>query len=418
MQAAQNQNITVVGAGPAGLATALALAKTAAIAHVGVTITLAGPFGPGAQDARTTAVLGGGIDFLKNLGVWATCEPESAPLRAIRIIDDRGGLLRAPEVTFRAGDAGLDQFGANIPNAVLVAALTKAARGHSCIALHNTRAVTKIDTTSVGVTCTDAEGRTWGSALCAGADGRQSLARTSAGISVRTWTYPQVAIVCSFTHSRSHGSVSTEFHRPAGPFTTVPLPTSPHGDFASSLVWVETPVEATRLMSLDTVAFTHTVTERLHGLLGRINGMSARSTFQLSGLNATVMGQNQIALIGEAAHVLPPIGAQGLNLGFRDAAALADCVGDGLENGLSPGAPAVLKAYHAARAKDVVSRTVAVDALNRSLLMDFFPIQVARSLGLHLTANSSGIKHFAMQQGLEPVGGRPRLMQPSAVTPT
>jgi 2-octaprenyl-6-methoxyphenol hydroxylase len=406
MPSSLDRDITVVGAGPTGLATALALASTGAV------ITVAAPLDIVHQDTRTTAVLGGGIDFLKNIGVWDRCAPHTAPLRGIRIIDDRGGLLRAPEVTFRCKDLGLEQFGANIPNSVLVASLLDVARSQPAIILHTTEAVTAIATTGAGVTCVDAEGRRWRTSLCVGADGRQSRARAAAGISTRTWSYPQTAVVCSFTHSRSHDGVSNEFHRTSGPLTTVPLPPPLSGGFASSLVWVETPEYAAKLVALDTVAFTRVVTDHLHGLLGYIEEITARASFPLNGLNATVMGQNGIALVGEAAHVIPPIGAQGLNLGLRDAATLVDCVADGFTKGHSPGAAEVLSAYHAARTKDVLTRTVAVDALNRSLLLDFFPVQMARSLGLQLAANSLGLKKLAMQQGLGPVGSLPSLMRP------
>ena len=411
MQSTGPHDVTVIGAGPAGLVAALALAR------VGATVTIAAPFDQSHTDRRTTAVLGGGLDLLKNLGVWTACDAASAPLRAIRIIDDGGGLIRAPEVLFRSEDAGLTQFGANIPNTVLVAALLDVARATAAVTLHATKAVAAIVPSAEGVAITDAEGNTWSSSLVVGADGRASISRAAAGIDVRRWSYPQTAVVAAFTHTRNHDGISTEFHRTPGPLTTVPLPSPAGGGYASSLVWVETPSEAARLGTLDDAQFTAELSARLQGLLGRIGSVEPRGAFPLSGLNATTMGQRRIALVGEAAHVLPPIGAQGLNLGLRDAAALADCVADGLAHGLTPGDASVLAAYHAARATDVRSRTFAVDALNRSLLVDLFPVQIARGLGLHLTANIAGLKRLAMRQGLEPAGERPRLMQPMVDAP-
>jgi 2-octaprenyl-6-methoxyphenol hydroxylase len=407
MRISEVQNITVIGAGPAGLVAALALAR------IGADVVMAAPFHHTAIDQRTTAVLGGGIDLLDNLGVWDTCAPASAPLRAIRIIDDTDGLIRGPEVLFRAEDVGLSQFGANIPNAVLISALLDKARQTSRVKLHGTAAVTTLDASETAVAITDAEGRTWRSSLVVGADGRASTARAAAGIETRTWNYPQTAVVTTLFHTRSHEGISTEFHRKPGPLTTVPLSSPAEGGYASSLVWVETPTEAERLQRLDANQFSIELAARLQGLLGRITIGHSRSAFPLNGLNAARMSQNRIALVGEAAHVLPPIGAQGLNLGLRDAATLADCVADGLAAGSTPGDPSILAAYNAARATDVKSRTFAVDVLNRSLLMDLFPAQFARSIGLHLTANVAGIKQFAMRQGLEPLGQRPRLMQPS-----
>jgi 2-octaprenyl-6-methoxyphenol hydroxylase len=405
MQQAETTGITVIGAGPAGLVAALALSRSCA------KVTIAAPFGEPRSDRRTTAVLGGGMNLLKNLGVWEACAPHSAPLRAIRIIDDRGNLLRAPEVLFRSSDMGMQQFGANIPNAVLVTALRARIQTVAEIACHETQSVAAIAPLVSGVSFTDAEGRSWTASLAVGADGRESLARKAANIAARTWSYPQTAIVTTLAHTRTHDGTSTEFHRAAGPLTTVPLPDPIGGGYASSLVWVETPAEAKRLAALDEPAFTSELSTRLHGLLGRIEHIGPRAAIPLSGLHADVMARDRIALVGEAAHVLPPIGAQGLNLGLRDAAALADCVADGSTKGLPPGDPSVLSAYQSMRATDVWSRTIAIDALNRSLLLDMFPVQTARSLGLHLTANSPALQKLAMHHGLEPLGGRPRLMQ-------
>ena len=190
----------------------------------------------------------------------------------------------------------------------------------------------------------------------------------------------------------------------------MPLP----GD-ASSLVWVEEPALAAHLAALDDAAFLAELAARLQGLLGSLRNVSPRAVHSLSGLGALRMGQNRVALVGESAHVIPPIGAQGLNLGLRDAAALAECVGAARARREDIGSAATLATYHAARAADVLGRTISVDLLNRSLLSDFLPVQALRGLGLHLLANVGPLRRLVMQGGMGAPGNLPRLMQPGGL---
>ena len=396
-------DIIVVGGGPAGLTTALSLAT------LDLDIVLIAPFhGASRTDRRTTALLGGSVDLMVALGAWPRLGSLAAALTGIRIIDDRGGILRAPEVLFRASELGLERFGANVANADLVAVLLEQVQSDRLITVVDGAARTITHEADCARVTLD-DGRTILSRLLVGADGRASPARAAAGVATRTWSYPQTAIVATFAHSRDHGGISTEFHRLAGPLTTVPLQMA--AGPASSLVWVETPAEAGRLAMLNDDAFASELGERLQGLLGRVGSIAGRQTFPLSGLAATALTGPRTALVGEAAHVLPPIGAQGLNLGLRDAAALADCVGDGMAAGEAIGSPAMLARYLASRGPDIAARTTAVDLLNRSLLDDFLGAQAARGLGLHALANVPPLRRAAMRQGLEPIGARPRLMR-------
>jgi 2-octaprenyl-6-methoxyphenol hydroxylase len=398
----------VIGAGPTGLAAALTLAA----AGTDVAI-VAPPFSQAslAADRRTTALLPSSIELLKNLGVWRICGTDSAALEGVRIVDARGGLLRAPEVLFRARELGLESFGANIANSALMAALYAASRAAG-IAWIETSAVVKVEADEGSVRLVLSEGGCVTAALAIAADGRKSLARAAAGIAARTWSYDQVAIAATLAHTRAHASITTELHRRAGPLTTVPLPAS-----ASSLVWVESPGEARRLMALDDRAFLSELETHLQGLLGSLTGASPRASYAIVGLSARRMGQGRIALAGESAHGIPPIGAQGLNLGLRDVAALADCVSDALARGCDIGGQETLEAYHAARSDDVLSRTLSVDLLNRSLLVDFLPVQAVRGLGLHLIANVAPLRRLVMRGGLEAAGPLPRLMQPGITHP-
>lgn len=395
----------VVGGGPAGLATALALA------HTGIDTALAAPpHRPAGDrpDMRTAALFPGSIAMLTNLGVWDDLKEQCAPLTAIRIIDDRDTLLRAPEVTFHAEEIGRATFGFNVPNAPLVEALLARCRAPASgrLTLFETAGVTEVQLGPSEASLRLAEGQVLHARLVAGADGRNSLCRKSAEIEAETWRYEQCALTTIFSHSRPHGGVSTEFHRPAGPCTSVPMPAN-----RSSLVWVERPEVAQQLAADDDATFRRALEHRLHGLLGSVGELSPRVVFPLSGLTARHFGKNRVALIGEAGHVIPPIGAQGLNLGLRDAAALADCVSDAMGEHRDIGGPETLAAYDRARRADVASRTWTIDLLNKSLLSSVTPVHLARGAGLFALKTISPLRRLVVREGLQPSFAEPRLMR-------
>jgi 2-octaprenyl-6-methoxyphenol hydroxylase len=257
-----------------------------------------------------------------------------------------------------------------------------------------------------------ADGSAVTACLVVGADGRSSSCRTAAGIGAQTWSYDQSALTCTFSHQRPHDGVSTEFHRAAGPLTVVPLPGQ-----ASSLVWVERPAIAKRLKEMDETTFRSALETRLQGLLGPIGQIGPRGIFPLSGLTAHQAARNRVALVGEAAHVIPPIGAQGLNLGFRDAAILADCVEDTLRSAGDIGAAATLSAYVRARRLDITSRAWSIDLLNRSLISGFLPVQLLRGAGLFALKTINPLRRLAIREGLGPSFVTPRLMQHADVEP-
>lgn len=379
---ARSCDIAIVGAGPAGLAAAIALRQTG---HDALCI---GPAPQaGTPDRRTTALLSGSVAFLNSLGLWQTLKASAAPLRTLRLIDRTGRLFRAPDMAFNAAEIGQDAFGYNIPNHTLITALMEhLAEGHV-----RTAEVRAVDVCDKSVKLSLEGGPTLRARLVVGADGRNSLCRDAAGIATRGWTYEQTAVVGNFRHSRAHQGACTELHFAAGPFTVVPLP----GDW-SSLVWVERPAEASRLMSLSAEAYAEAIARRLEGVLGNIAEVGARAAFPLSGLMARGLARNRVALIGEAAHVIPPIGAQGLNLGFRDVADLRRAV----EGASDPGAPDVLARYERARRGDILARTLAADLLNRTLISTFLPLQLARGVGLAGLAMIPPLRRMAMRQGM------------------
>jgi 2-octaprenyl-6-methoxyphenol hydroxylase len=382
-------DVAVVGGGPAGLGAAIALAqlgaKTALIAR-------RAPY----ADNRTTALLGGSVDFLGELEVWPRCKDNAAALQAMRLVDDTGRLIRAPEVRFLAGEIGLDEFGYNIENRLLMAALEERAAELAALTRFDDEADT-VSPAEAEVAIRMGQGKAITALLVAGADGRQSLCREAAGITVTRRELNQAALTFNVSHSRPHRNISTEFHTPQGPCVFVPLP----GD-RSSIVWVSAPKEAERLKALSDDELSEAAETQSHSILGRLRVEPGRYLFPLAIERPGQFAKARIALVGEAAHVVPPIGAQGLNMGLRDAADLADLVREARVSGEDPGSPQAMIRYDSTRRADVMSRTFAIDIANRSLLSDFLPMQSLRAAGLHLIDSFGPLRRIAMREGLAP----------------
>lgn len=373
----------VVGAGPAGLAAALALR------HAGLNILCVGP-PPKADrsDRRTTALLDGSVRFLdRTLKLWPCLEPYASPLRTLRLIDRTRRLFRAPDMLFEAAEIGQEAFGYNIPNVDLVRILLERL-GEAFLPSAGVTAL-RIEESAVYITLQ--EGQILQTKLVIGADGRKSICRESAGINVKSWSYDQTAIVCNFSHSRPHDGACTEFHYANGPFTVVPLPGQ-----ASSLVWVEASETAPALAEMNDARFADEIAARLDGVLGEIAGLGPRGVFPLSAQLATKLTGKRVALVGEAAHVMPPIGAQGLNLGIRDVADLVRCVAHEKD----PGSQEALAAYERSRRGDVWMRTLAADLLNRTLISNIPLFQLARGAGLTALSLTGPLRRAAIRRGM------------------
>jgi 2-octaprenyl-6-methoxyphenol hydroxylase len=396
-------DVLVVGIGPAGLIAALAMAQAGfATIAVGPSVDPA----LAARDTRTTALFTGSVTMLDRLGLGAPLDNAMVPMTGIRLIDDTGSLWRAPEVLFRASELGLARFGMNIDNAALNVALLGAAMTQANVRLVEGTVAPGFTAGADGMSVRIADGSSISARLVVGADGRGSLCRTEARIETRASPYPQAAVATRFHHTRPHDNISSEFHRPAGPMTTVPLT-----GLESSLVWVETPDEARRLMALDDAAFTQELDRRLMGLLGTVTAIGRRASFPLTRLVADRMGARRIALVGEAAHVIPPIGAQGLNLGLRDIATLVEVVSRARNTGADIGSDALLATYDRERRGDVTARATMVDTLNRSLISDFLPLHLVRGAGLHALNTLPWLRRIVMREGLQPSGHVPALMR-------
>lgn len=389
--------ILVAGAGPVGMIAALALARA------GFDAALVGPPAP-KDDRRTTAIMAPSLAYLSTLGLDDGSFAGAAPLRTMRIIDATSRLVRSPTVTFHAAEIGETRFGLNIPNVVLNAALEQAVSEQA--------GVVRVETTVTAWNLNDSyaqavleDGATIRSRLVVAADGRNSPAREAAGIAARRRELPQAALVLSFAHERPHGGCSTEFHTEDGPFTQVPLP----GD-RSSLVWVTKPDNARELLALGNEELALRIEERMQSMLGKIAIEGDRQVYPLAEVSASPVARARVALAGEAAHVFPPIGAQGLNLGIRD---VEDIAAAAQAHRDDPGARAALDAYARTRLGDVTARSGLVNLLNRSLLSSFLPAQIARSAGLTAMREIGPLRNLAMREGLRPGSGFSSLFRSS-----
>jgi 2-octaprenyl-6-methoxyphenol hydroxylase len=350
-------------------------------------------------------LLAGSVTALETLGVWQLCARQSAPLKTMRIVDDTGRLWRAPEVKFEAGEIDLEAFGYNIENRILVAALEQRARSITVLRLIDDE-VAGVDPADDAVSVTLKNGPPLHAQLVIGADGRHSLCRSAAGIGTDERHYKQVALTVCLKHSRPHRETSTEFHTQSGPFTLVPLP-----GLRSSLVWVLDPAKADELAAFDDEALGTEIERAAHSILGKIEVESGRGLFPLGTVTAHRFAGSRIALVGEAAHVIPPIGAQGLNLGLRDAVTIGELATEAYRDGADIGGGDVLTAYEKARRGDVTSRGFAIDLLNRTLLTEFLPVQGLRGLGLYMIDRIGPLRRAVMREGVAPRSAKPRLMR-------
>lgn len=379
-------DVIVAGRGPAGLAAACLAARN------GARVALVAAGSSAGNDPRTVALMKPSIQLLQSLDLWpGELRERTSPLRRLRLVDDTGSAFAAPELVFDAAEIGEEAFGWNIPLTLLVPALEQRAAALGVTFIES-------DVTAAQLTSSDVAVRTVDDRIAVGkvvlaADGRASLLRDAAGIKTNDWSYDQVALATSFQHSSSHRDISTEYHKKAGPCTTVPMPGG-----QSALVWMERPARAAELMGMDDTALAREIQIAVHGELGLVSGIGLRRMFPMRGLVARDFAAKRVMLIGEAAHVVPPIGAQGLNMSLRDAAQACDIIMDEKD----PGAPDALTRYDALRRRDVQPRQQAIDLMNRSLLSGLMPMEGTRALGLTVLESFGPLRRFVMRQGIGP----------------
>ncbi|MEM6743894.1 MAG: FAD-dependent monooxygenase [Pseudomonadota bacterium] len=399
-------DVLVVGGGAAGLAAACLFADQGLQT---LCVDAAAPRddadAPGA-DLRTAALLRPSVEALEGCGAWAHMAGEAAPLWTMRLID-AGGPEPAPEARetadFVSSEIQDQPFGWNLPNTTIRRALLARVEEVETCALRAPAALTGLVLREREALATLSDGASVRARLVAAADGRDSAARRLAGLEARRWSYAQKALVFAVTHEVPHEGVSTEIHRTGGPFTLVPLPDGPDGTHRSSVVWMEDGPKAVALADAareDLVGFEAALNARSCGVLGRLSLASPVAVWPIVSQLAGRLDGPRLALMGEAAHVVPPIGAQGLNMSIADAAALARLAGEAARAGHDPGAPEALARYHRARWPDMALRVTGVDALNRAAMATAQPVRDLRRLGLSALHRLRPARRAAMRLGM------------------
>ena len=409
-------DVLVAGAGLAGLAAAFGFARA------GFDVVLSGA-GERTGRGRTVALLDPSVAFLDSLGLWTRLRAEAAPLRSLRLIDDTATLFPPRPVEFHAAEIGLDAFGWNLENdrmAEMLAAEVADAAGLERVA----SGVGAYEFGPDAVRARLEDGRTISARLAIGADGRDSKARRAAGLVARPHAYGQSALTALLAHRLPHHDFSTEFHTRGGPFTLVPLPATAAAPNRSSLVWVMADKDARRREALDNEALAGEIERQAQSLLGAVRIEGERGIFPMTRQIVPRIVARRLALVGDAAHVFPPIGAQGLNLGLRDVETIVACAVEARNTSQDIGGPEALSTYEQARRPDIVLRTGMVDGLNRALLTHFAPVDFARSAALATLSVVGPLRRFIMREGLGPQASMRRAKSstpgfpPAAATPS
>ena len=385
--------VIISGAGPAGLASAILLAME------GVNTAIIAPKAP--IDPRTVALMQPSIRFLKFAGLW-TPELESvcAPLVHLQIYDDTGNYITAPTLTFSASEIEIDAFGWNVPLTQLTPMMHARALALGVTFIDDRTENSELHESEIVLQT--AGGKHFSAMVAIAADGGNSPLRKSRGIETQSWSYKQSALITSFSHTGPHGSMSTEYHKSAGAFTTVPLPGN-----KSSLVWMDKPERSAALFEMSDNDLAIEIQIETKGNLGRISDLGPRKVFAMKGERAVTFAKDRTLLVGEAAHMQPPLGAQGLNMSFRDAAQAADLI-IGAED---PGTNKIMQEYNELRSFDVVPRQQMISMVNTSLLSNFIGFPLLRAAGLAAVASIPPLRKLAMNQGLAPSTNLPFAMR-------
>jgi len=348
-------------------------------------------------DLRTTAFLQPAKSLLEDAGLWTRLAPYAAPLQIMRIID-AGGAEPEPRVVreFNAAEISELPFGWNLPNWLLRREMLSRINELANAEFRPGVVTQSLFTRTGEARVTLSDGARVRCKLVLACDGRASPMREAAGIEVQTTRYGQKALAFAVTHDLPHENVSTEIHRTGGPFTLVPLPDL-DGRPSSAIVWMETSANADRLAALDEAAFEGEMNTRSCGVLGSLKLASRRTLWPIISQRAERLVGERLALMAEAAHVVPPIGAQGLNMSLVDLRVLMDLV-EARPEGL--GDQVMLDAYEKARHSDIKLRVSGIDLLNRASMIEARPLRDLRAGGLNALYSLPQVRKMLMQMGL------------------
>jgi 2-octaprenyl-6-methoxyphenol hydroxylase len=405
--------VCIIGAGPVGGALACRLA-TVGISTAVVDRAALPPMEHPAFDGRAYAIAAGSRRLLQEAGVWDALAEAACPIRDIRVSD--GGLGRAASrlhLHFDHREAGdtTAAFGEMVEARSLRVALN--ARMHALPALRVfAPATAEVDRRDDGATIQIGGGSSVDCRLVVAAEGRNSPLRRSAGIPVTRLPYNQTGIVCAISHQRPHHNTALEHFLPSGPFAQLPMCASPDAleggaPNMSAIVWTERTTIAQRMLALDDTSLAEAIVRRLGDGLGALQVVGRRWSYPLGALHAHRYHDTRLVLVGDAAHTIHPIAGQGLNLGFRDAMALADLVIEASGRGEDCGAPDLLRRYQRRRRPDNLLMLAATDALDRLFSNDNKLLRLARDVGIAAVDRVPPLKRLFMRQAMGLASGRP-----------
>jgi 2-octaprenyl-6-methoxyphenol hydroxylase len=391
--------LLIAGAGLTGMLLAVACAGA------GLDVAVVDPQSPDAMldqrfDGRTSAIAYGSKLVFDGIGLWPSIAAEAEPIREIRVADDDSPLF----LHYDHRDLGEAPLGYIVENRVLRRALLGHARALPNLRLLAGRRVVTTAAGSAGAEAVLDDGTRLRTRLIAAADGKNSPLRQAAGIRAIEWRYRQTGIVTTVAHQRPHAGIAVEHFLPAGPFAILPMTGN-----RSSIVWTENADLAQRLGALPDDRFAAELHARFGDFLGRIEPVGPRWTYSLSLMQAERYAARRLALVGEAAHVIHPIAGQGLNVGIRDIAALAELLVDTRRRGLDIGDDGVLDNYQRWRRPDAVVLAAVTDGLNRLFSNTIPPIRLARDIGLGIVNRLPPVKGLLMRHAMGTLGDRPRL---------
>jgi 2-octaprenyl-6-methoxyphenol hydroxylase len=412
-QTRPGEAIVIAGGGIAGLSLALALKQALGAAFA---VIVADPaFAREARpDTRAYAVAAAAQAMLASLGIWERIADGAQAMTEMVVSDSRSGdAIRPVFLTFDGEVEPGQPFAHMVGSGALIEALTAACRAAG-VALRG-EGVTRFDSGDAGVGVVLAGGETLRARLLVAADGARSRLREQAGIGWVGWDYGQSGLVATIGHERPHGGRAVEHFLPSGPFAILPLSDGGRLGHRSSMVWTERSENVPALLSLDEEGMLAEIERRFGLELGEIALESPVSAHPLGfGVARRFVGE-RLALLGDAAHLIHPIAGQGLNLGLKDVAALAEVIVDAARLGLDPGTADVLEGYERARRFDTVAMGAVTDGLNRLFSNDATPLRLARDLGLGLVDRLPGLKRFFIREAAGVAGAPPRLLRGEAL---
>ena len=402
-------DVLISGGGMVGLPLGLALAQ-------GGLKTLIVDAAPPAKvlephfDGRVSALAYASVRMLRALGVWERLSPDAQPIREILVTDGQMGKPASPfSLHFDAQEVGAEALGHIAENRHIRAALYAVVEACPNLALVAPAQVTSLTVNAGGAVARLADGEEITAALVIAADGRESALRSQMGMQIIGWSYPQTGIVATVEHEKPHNGVAYEHFLPSGPFAILPMTGN-----RSSLVWTEAKAKAPELLALDEEGFNAELAQRFGAHLGKTRAAGPRWSYPLSFHLAREFVRPRFALAGDCAHGIHPIAGQGLNLGLKDAAALAEVLLDAARLGRDIGALDTLKRYERWRRFDSFALAASTDALNRLFSNDIAPLRHLRDLGLGIVDSIGPARRFFMRHAGGDIGKLPRLMKGEA----